>query len=204
MKGTSAFALVLCVFSNGLFCPSPCFADSLYNDLGSPSVISDRLGDRRSTFSPGSIVTVVVTEDMQASSGATTRTTKDSRINMSWDFGTIFPKTVKSATDLRGRSDFNGDGSTSRTGKINLEVSSRIQEVLPDGSLRIVGNKNLRINEEESLVTIEGIIRPYDIDALNRISSTKVADLKLDYKGMGPASAKATQGVLTRVLNWLF
>lgn len=192
------------VFFSFLMLGLPAWADSLYTDMNYTGIVSDRLGDKRSSFSPGSIVTVLVSEDMQASSGATTRTTKDSRLGMSWDFGTIFPRTVKSSTDLRGRTDFSGDGQTSRSGRITMEISSRIQEVLPDGSLRISGAKNLRINDEENLVSIQGIIRPYDIDAYNRIPSTKVAELKLDYKGTGPASAKSTQGVLTRVLNWLF
>lgn len=181
----------------------PAMADSLYNEMGYSSLIGDRLGDRRSTFSPGTIITVLVSEDMQASSGATTKTSKDSRTGLTWDFGTIFPRTAKSGTDVRGTSNFNGDGQTARSGKISMEISSRIQEVMPDGSLKVTGNKSLKINDEESTVTLTGIIRPYDVDSLNRVPSTKVAEMKLDYKGTGPASAKATPGLITRVLNWL-
>lgn len=181
----------------------PAMADSLYNEMGYSSLIGDRLGDRRSTFSPGTIVTVLVSEDMQASSGATTKTTKDSRAGLTWDFGSIFPRTSKSATDVRGTTNFAGDGTTARSGRISMEISSRIQEVLPDGSLKISGAKSLKINDEESTVLLTGVIRPYDVDSLNRVPSTKVADLKLDYKGTGPASAKATPGLLTRIFNWL-
>jgi flagellar L-ring protein precursor FlgH len=186
-----------------VFMAMPAMADSLYNEMGYSSLIGDRLGDRRSTFAPGTLVTVLVSEDMSASSGATTKTTKDSRAGLTWDFGSLFPKLTKSATDLRGTTNFNGDGQTARSGKISMEISSRIQEVMPDGSLKISGTKSLKINDEESTVFLTGIIRPYDVDSLNRVPSTKVADLKLDYKGSGPASAKATPGLLTRIFNWL-
>ncbi|MFN3431157.1 MAG: flagellar basal body L-ring protein FlgH [Candidatus Sericytochromatia bacterium] len=38
----------------------------------------------------------------------------------------------------------------------------------------------------------------------NRIASDRLADMEVDYKGTGPASAKATPGILTRLFNWLF
>ncbi|MNL86199.1 flagellar basal body L-ring protein [compost metagenome] len=51
---------------------------------------------------------------------------------------------------------------------------------------------------------ISGIVRPYDIDGANQIQSTKVANLQVDFRGTGSASAKATPGILSRLFNWLF
>lgn len=193
-------ALVFCLC---LGLALPALADSLYTD-DSAGLISDRLGDRRSTLGPGSLVTVLVTENMIASSGGSTKASKTGRVTAGWDFGSILPRVSKSSIDLNGQSQFQGDGVTKRADTITLQVTATIQEVLPDGSLRLAGKKNLRVNDEESTVEITGIVRPYDIDATNAIHSTKVANLKLDFRGSGTASSKAMPGILTRMLNWLF
>jgi len=189
---------------------APALADSLYNEE-SGGILSDRLGDRRSTLGPGALITVVVNENMIASSGANTKTAKVSRAQANWSLGSILPAPAPGVPDRRtgtidlgGKTEFQGDGVTKRADTITLLVAATIQEVLPDGSLRIDGKKNMRVNDEESTVEIAGIIRPYDIDEGNRVDSTKVANLKLDFKGTGTASSKAMPGILTRLFNWLF
>lgn len=178
-------------------------ADSLYNEE-TGGLLGDRLGDHRSTLGIGSEVTVVVNENMIASSGAGTKASKQSNVQASWDFGSLITRVQKSGIQLNGQDQFQGNGTTNRTNTITLLVAATIQEVLPDGSLKIAGKKNLRVNDEDSTVELAGTIRPYDIDASNQVVSTKVANLKLDFKGTGSASAKATPGILTRLLNWLF
>lgn len=182
---------------------APAMADSLYTE-DSGGILSDRLGDRRSTLGPGALITVVVNENMIASSGANTKTSKVGRAQASWNFGSLLPSVRSSAVDLGGKTEFQGDGVTKRADTITLLVAASIQEVLPDGSLRIEGKKNMRVNDEMSTVEIAGIIRPYDIDESNRVLSTKVANLKLDFRGTGTASSKAMPGILTRLFNWLF
>lgn len=181
----------------------PALADSLYTeDQG--GLLGDRLGDRRSTLGPGAIVTVLVTENMVASSGGSTKASKQGHVQASWNFGSLVPRVTSSNMDLAGKTEFQGDGVTKRADTITLLVSATIQEVMPDGSLKIAGNKKLRVNDEEATVQVSGIVRPYDIDGNNSIPSTKVADLRVDFRGAGTASAKATPGILTRLFNWLF
>lgn len=198
-------ALALTLAALALSMAAPAYSDSLYTeDTG--GLLSDRLGDRRSSLGPGALVTVIVTENMTASSGATTKANKTSRLQSSWDLGTLLPVASggKSSIDLYGKSDFQGDGITKRADTVTLLVTATIQEILPDGSLRLSGKKNMRVNDEESTVELTGVVRPYDIDETNSVRSTKVANLKLDFRGAGSASSKATPGILTRMLNWLF
>lgn len=178
-------------------------ADSLYR-ADDPGLLSDRLGDRRSQFGPGALVTVLVTENLQASTTATTRAQKESKNGANWNLGSIIPQGAAGEVSVGGKTEFAGDGLTRRGGTITLEIAAVIQEVLADGSLRIEGKKDLRVNDEVSTVTIAGIIRPFDIDRGNRVASTRIADLKLDYKGAGPVHAKTSPGLLSRLFNWLF
>ena len=182
---------------------TPVLADSLYTD-DTAGLLSDRLGDRRSGLGPGGLLTVIVNENLVASSGANTKTAKSSRPQAGWNFGTLLPRFNTGAVDLNGKIEFQGDGVTKRADTVNLLITATIQEVLPDGSLRIEGSKDLRVNDEESTVRLSGVVRPFDSNIQNQIASTQVANLKLDFKGSGTASAKATPGVLSRLLNFLF
>ncbi len=183
---------------------APARADSLFSDSNAGGYISDQIGDRRSALGPGALVTVTVIESIQAEQSAETKAVKDSKLTSSWDFGTLFPKTAKSGIALTGKEDFAGDGITRRGGVIKMNVACQVMEILPDGSLRIKGTKDLVVNEEKSTVVLTGIVRPYDISETNTIISDKIAGLHLEYQGSGPNSAKSTPGLLTRVLGWLF
>ncbi|MEB3238060.1 MAG: flagellar basal body L-ring protein FlgH [Candidatus Sericytochromatia bacterium] len=185
-------------------------ADSLFPDSNYGGLISDQVGDRRMAIGPGSLVTVVVTENIQAEQAATTRTIKDSKVSSSWDFGSIFgigannQGSFNNQVEMSGKADFNGDGVTRRGGTISMLVAAQITEILPDGSMRIKGSKDLVVNDEKSTVVISGVVRPWDIGIDNRIPSERIAGFQLEYQGSGPNSAKTTPGLFSRLLNWLF
>lgn len=195
-NGILAVAAVLLVLTP----VRPAAADSLYVEGPNENLTSFT----RPYLGIGNLVTIMVTERNLAESGAVTNRSKDARIRGEWDFGQLLPGVVKGQTELRGRDDFKGEGVTSRNGKIQMDVTARIEEILPNGTMRIVGTKHIRVNDEETDITIRGIIRPMDITADNRVDSSRVADMTVDFKGSGPATAKATPGLLTRVLNWLW
>ena len=194
--------LFACLFA--VLVAAPALADSLFTDSNSGGFISDQIGDRRSALGPGALITVLVNENIQAQQSANTTTSKDSHLTTTWDFGSLMPNWAASKLDLEGKDQFTGDGTTTRGGSITMSVACQVQDILPDGSLRIKGTKELVVNEEQSTVVLSGIVRPYDINALNQVTSDKIADLKLDYQGSGPNSAKATPGLLSRLLNWMF
>ncbi len=203
MKRTRSLTFLF-AFLYGVLVAVPALADSLFTDSNSGGFISDQIGDRRSALGPGALITVLVNENIQAQQSANTTTSKDSHLTTTWDFGSLLPNWSASKMDLEGKDQFTGDGTTTRGGSITMSVACQVQDILPDGSLRIKGTKELVVNEEQSTVVLSGIVRPYDINSLNQVTSDKIADLKLDYQGSGPNSAKATPGLLSRVLNWMF
>ena len=176
-------------------------ADSLYAEDG-PN--GNLIRFSRPTLGIGNVVTIVVNENNTAVSDATTNRSKDAKLGANWDFGAILPKVVKSSTALEGTDSFQGTGTTQRDGKIQVSIAATIEEVLPNGTLRVIGHKTMRVNDEDTTITVRGIVRPLDIGVDNTVDSSRVADMQIDYKGDGPATAKATPGLLTRVLNWLF
>lgn len=176
------------------------WGDSLYAEGPNENLTSFT----RPFLGVGNVVTIMVTERTIAESSALTNRRKDGRIRTDFDFGGLIPGLIKNSSDVRGRDDFQGEGLTSRNGRLQMDVTARIEEVLPNGTLRIVGTKHIRVNDEETDIVIRGIIRPMDISPDNRIDSSRIADASVDVKGSGPATAKATPGLLTRVFNWLW
>ena len=58
---------------------------------------------------------------------------------------------------------------------------------LPNGNLVVQGQKNLRLNQGDELVQVQGIVRPGDISQDNTIPSSRVAEARIVYGGRGRA-----------------
>ena len=103
-------------------------------------------------------------------------------------------------------SDFEGDGTTERSGEFKATLTARVTAVLPNGNMRILGTREIKINNETQYIYMSGLVRPEDISSANRVLSTQVADAKLDYSGFGVVDARQRPGWLANALNriWPF
>lgn len=97
-----------------------------------------------------------------------------------------------------GSRKFEGKGETGRRSSISARVTARVLEILPNGDLRIEAQKMVKINKEDELVTLSGIVRQRDITADNSIPTTMVGDLRVTLNGKGVASADNAPGWLFR------
>ena len=70
--------------------------------------------------------------------------------------------------------------------------------MLPNGTLLVSGQKQVTLNRGDEFVQIRGIVRPIDIDATNRVPSTRVADARIAYTGKGDVARASRQGWLSR------
>jgi flagellar L-ring protein precursor FlgH len=82
-------------------------------------------------------------------------------------------------------------------GSITVTVAER----LPNGNLRVQGEKRITINQGEEYIRLEGIVRPVDIGPENTVPSTQVADAAITYSGRGNLAATNRPGWLTRFFN---
>ena len=64
-----------------------------------------------------------------------------------------------------------GQGSTSRGATLSATVSARVTDVLPNGYLVIEGIKHVQVNSENQIITMRGVMRPFDLDLTNSVSS---------------------------------
>ncbi len=102
--------------------------------------------------------------------------------------------------------EFEGKGSSDRTGKITASIGGRVVEVLPNGNLVIYGRREMKVSNESQIITVYGIARPEDVNANNRVQSTVLADAKIAYYGQGVLADKQKPGWGLKILDrvWPF
>jgi flagellar L-ring protein precursor FlgH len=135
-------------------------------------------------FRPGDIVTIEIAEQSTAQSQATTKTKKDAKVEIST--GPKIPIFKNVMSQLVGKNqaknEFDGNGSTSRTGKLSGTITATVLEVMQNGNLLVEGSRSIRINRETQIMRVRGVARPMDIDASNTIDSKLLADAQIKFK----------------------
>jgi flagellar L-ring protein FlgH len=99
----------------------------------------------------------------------------------------VFPGGVDPTALLDGTtsSEHKGTGEIKRNEEVKLKVAAIISQILPNGNLVIEGRQEVRVNFENRVLQISGIIRPEDINIDNTISYEKVAEARIAYGGKG-------------------
>lgn len=138
----------------------------------------------------GDILTVVISEQSQAVSQANTETTheQESQSTLTSLFelaGEQVLPVVNSDLDSERENEFTGEGSTDRSGRLQGRIAAMITHRLPNGYMVIEGRREVLVNFEKQIMTIQGIVRPEDITGDNTITSDKVAEARIAYSGRG-------------------
>ena len=162
----------------------------------------------------GDIVTVVISESASASKEATTETDRSSSMSagisnllgLERSIGRVTGLDPATLIEATASNDFEGGGKTERKENLIATLTTQVIEVLPNGNLRIEGNKTVTVNSEMQIVKLSGIVRPTDISPGNLINSANVLNARIAYVGKGVISDKQQQGWLVRALDqvWPF
>ena len=96
---------------------------------------------------------------------------------------------------------FAGKGDSAQSNALSGSVTATVLEVLPNGYLRIQGEKMISINQGDEYLRITGIIRPMDIRTDNSVLSTQVANAKIAYGGKGVVADSNDMGWLAKFFN---
>lgn len=162
----------------------------------------------------GDIITIVVSETASASKQANTDTKRSTAINAGMpDFmGLEKAGILKNNMDLTKLinanvdSKYTGAGSTSRKENLSATISAKVIDVLPNGNLLIEGRRNIKVNNEDQEMILEGVVRQRDIGTDNTVNSIYVADAKISYSGRGIISDRQSPGWLMNIVDkiWPF
>jgi flagellar L-ring protein precursor FlgH len=103
-------------------------------------------------------------------------------------------------TELNAERNFVGQGKAGQSNSLQGNISVTVTEVLPNGNLKIRGEKRVTLNQGDEYVRLSGIVRPVDISPDNSITSDKVADATFMYTGEGAMADASKMGWLSRAV----
>jgi flagellar L-ring protein precursor FlgH len=157
----------------------------------------DLFGDLRSyqaaEIQVGDLITVLLNETTQASRTSalsTSRATANDVIGVNQKdsiiakigFGSGF---FNGATTDGANISSDGSGTAGQAATLTGSISAMVVEVLANGNLVIVGEKQLALTEGSEFIQVKGIIRPADIQPDNTVLSQRIAHAQISYRGTG-------------------
>ncbi|WP_035058949.1 flagellar basal body L-ring protein FlgH [Andreprevotia chitinilytica] len=164
----------------GIFQPSNGF--SLYEEPVARSV--------------GDVLTIQIAESLTGSNKSNTSVSKVSSLKTkSGLVKALFDKDIDASSNLSLKGSGQTDNANTMTGTLAVSVI----DVLPNGNLMVGGDKRVLINDNVNILRFSGIVNRRDIKAGNVVSSSKVADARLEQVGRGVIADASTVGTMQRI-----
>ena len=153
----------------------------------------------------GDIITVILSEQTNASKRASTSTAKESTVDFSAPTLLGRGVTRNGAAILENALDanrgFSGEADSTQSNSLSGNIAVTIVEVFSNGNLMIRGEKLLTLNQGSERIQFSGIIRAADVSTDNTVLSTQVANARIKYAGEGVLADANNPGWLTRFFN---
>jgi flagellar L-ring protein FlgH len=156
------------------------------------------------------LVTVRVVESIVAQGAADSQLSKSGRASVSvpnlFGLEEALPDWLDPAALVNASSDtrFKGGGVTSRSSELSATITARVVEVLPNGDLVLEAAREIDINGDRQIIVLTGVVRQTDIDRHNRVLSSSIGQLRIQYYGRGLIRDNLRPGLLVRILNKVF
>lgn len=164
-----------------------------------------RLFEDQTAKRVGDVLTIVLQEKTQAKKSDDLNTKKEN--NMKVNAPNILGMSAAALlghdleTELSATKEFKGDGAANQSNSLSGGISVTVVEVMPNGNLKVRGEKRVTLNQGDEYVRLSGIVRPVDITASNTIPSDKVADATIMYTGDGAVADAGKMGWLGRIIQ---
>ena len=148
----------------------------------------------------GDTLTIAIVENTNASKKSATNTGRASNNNFGVSALAGLPGKSFLGSTLGATSDFSfdGKGESSNNNAFTGTITVTVTEVLPNGNLLVSGEKQVGINQGSEYIRLSGIVNPVNLSASNTVSSTQVADARIEYRGSGAVAENQQTGWLSR------
>lgn len=148
----------------------------------------------------GDVLTVQLQESTRASKNAETSITKDQELSIPEP--NIFGKNnIGLSASANFERDFQGSAEADQSNSLAGSITVTVTEVLPNGVLRVRGEKWLSLTNGDEYIRMTGLVRPQDIQPDNTVASNRVADARFAYGGTGDFDQANQMGWLARFFN---
>lgn len=155
--------------------------------------------DRRAR-NVGDTLIITINEKISASkkSSSSASRTGDASASVSALGGLSGANILRTPVTAASENTFAGKGDSASNNAFTGTIAVTVIEVLPNGNLLVSGEKQMNINQGGEFVRFSGVVNPMNVSAANSVSSTQVADARMEYKGTGYIDEAQTMGWLSR------
>ena len=170
---------------------------AIYQDGGRGNALFEDRRPRRT----GDILTIVVSERVNASKNSAASASRSDSISAAF---TGIPKVLGGLftgqdTALTGANNLTSKGGANAANTFNGVITVTVVDVLNNGNLLVSGEKQMLINQGTEFIRFSGIVNPRTVTGDNTVSSTLVADARIEYSAKGYINEAQTMGWLQRV-----
>lgn len=138
------------------------------------------LEDRRARL-VGDTLTIVINEKTSAAKSAGSSSSKSNAASAVAP--TLFGKTIdKLAANGEATNKYEEKGAISSSNNFTGTIGVTVTEVLPNGNLIVSGEKQVALDKGVEYVRFSGTVSPDNITTGNLVSSTVVADARVEYR----------------------
>ena len=147
----------------------------------------------------GDILTVMV--DITDEAELENETTRERTNSESFGLGSFFGLSTELVEFLPGSpnpgnlveansaSNHEAEGDIEREEQISMSVAAIVTDVMPNGNMVIAGRQEVRVNAENRILQVTGLVRPEDISSTNEIAHEEIAEARIRYGGEGQISS---------------
>lgn len=155
--------------------------------------------DRRARH-VGDVLVIQLNEKLNASKRAASSAEKSGDISFNVPIVRHLPGKSFQHAELAAQSanDYTGKGATESSNLFTGTIAVTVLEVLPNGNLLVSGEKQIGISKNTETLRFSGVVNPASIMPPNTVSSTQVADARIDYRGAGYIDEAQAMGWLSR------
>ena len=155
--------------------------------------------DRRARL-VGDTVTIQIIENVtasQTSSSTANRTTSMSGSVSAIPFApaSLLPKLTIGAGSAN---DFSGEGATASANTFSGSITATVVDVMPNGHLVLAGEKQIGVNQNVDVLRFSGTVDPRALQPGSIVSSTQVANARIESRGRGAQAEAQTTGWIAR------
>jgi flagellar L-ring protein precursor FlgH len=149
----------------------------------------------------GDILVIRIEEKISASQSANSKVEKTGELAASISAlpGIPAKALARGTASASSSNEFEGKGSTDASNDFKGIVTATVTRVLPNGHLLVSAEKQIGVNANVDVLRFSGQVDPRSIQPGNAVSSTQVANVRLEHRGRGAQSEAQVIGWLARV-----
>lgn len=163
------------------------------------------LFEERRAVRVGDTLTVILNETTRASKDGGTKASRQSNNtaelglrNSTSKQGSVTSSDTRLGANVGGNTGFDAKAGSSASNQFSGTITVTVIEILPNGNLRVAGEKRLAVGAEEEVIRFAGVVFPQTMQG-STVLSSQVADARIEYRGSGVTDEVQRPGWLTRL-----